>query len=115
MPGFWEARIEPEQLPSFQAAPVDVAAATAAALERRLDLQQARSSLEADDINIRFFRNQTLPDLTATVDYGLTGLGGTQFIRGPDSRPGRRPDRARPRLGARGSLLGTSSPTGRWG
>jgi outer membrane protein TolC len=32
---------------------------------------------------MRYFRNQTLPDVTATIDYGVTGLGGTQFLRGP--------------------------------
>jgi outer membrane protein TolC len=52
------------------------------ALERRSDLQQSRKNLEAQDVNMRYVRNQTLPDVTASVDYGLTGLGGTQFVRG---------------------------------
>jgi outer membrane protein TolC len=52
------------------------------ALDRRTDLQQSRKNLEATDIDVRFFRNETLPDVTASVDYGLTGLGGTQFVRG---------------------------------
>src|SRR4030095_9911960 len=51
------------------------------ALQMRTDLLQARKSLEAADINIRYFRNQTLPDVTATFDYGLTGLGGTPVVR----------------------------------
>jgi outer membrane protein TolC len=37
--------------------------------------------LEASDINVRYFNNQRLPDVTASFDYGLTGLGGTQFLR----------------------------------
>ena len=81
-PGFWTTRIEPVELPPFQAAPVDVDAATRTALERRTDLQQTRKNLEATDVNLRFFRNQALPDVTASFDYGLTGLGGTQFVRG---------------------------------
>jgi outer membrane protein TolC len=52
------------------------------ALQMRTDLLQARKSLEENDVNIRYFRNQTLPDVTASFDYGLTGLGGTQFVRG---------------------------------
>jgi outer membrane protein TolC len=82
MPDFWTLRIEPAELPPFQPVPVDVDAAVRNALDRRTDLQQARKTLEANDINIRFFQNQTLPDITASVDYGLTGLGGTQFVRG---------------------------------
>ena len=87
MPDFWTLRIEPAELPPFQPAPVNVDAAVRNALDRRTDLQQARKTLEANDINIRFFQNQTLPDVTASVDYGLTGLGGTQFVRG-DGFPG---------------------------
>ena len=82
MPDFWTLRIEPAQLPAFQASQVDVTAAMAKALERRTDLQQARTTLDANDISIRYLRNQTLPDVTASFDYGLTGLGGRQFLRG---------------------------------
>jgi outer membrane protein TolC len=82
MPDFWTLSIEPAELPPFQPVPVDVDAAVRNALDRRTDLQQARKTLEATDINIRFFQNQTLPDITASFDYGLTGLGGTQFVRG---------------------------------
>jgi outer membrane protein TolC len=35
--------------------------------------------MEATQINIRFFRNQTLPDVQANVNYGLAGLGGTRL------------------------------------
>ena len=81
-PDFWTTRIEPSDLPAFQPVTVDVDAAVRNALQMRTDLQQARKSLEANDISIRYFRNQTLPDVTAAFDYGLTGLGGTQFVRG---------------------------------
>ena len=43
--------------------------------------QQARKQLEASDINIHFLRDQTRPELTADLDYGLSGLGGTQLLR----------------------------------
>jgi outer membrane protein TolC len=79
---FWTLRIEPADLPLFAPAAVDVDTAMRNALERRSDLQQSRKNLEAQDVNMRYFRNQTLPDVTASVDYGLTGLGGTQFVRG---------------------------------
>ena len=80
-PDFWTARIEPTDLPAFQPAAVDVDGAVRNALQMRTDLLQARKSLEENDINVRYFRNQTLPDVTATFDYGLTGLGGTPVSR----------------------------------
>jgi outer membrane protein TolC len=81
-PDFWTIRIEPAELPPFQPITVDVDAAVRNALDRRTDVQQSQKNLEASDINLRFHRNQTLPDITASLDYGLTGLGGTQFVRG---------------------------------
>jgi outer membrane protein TolC len=79
---FWTLRIEPATPPAFTATAVDVDAAVRAALAARTDLQRTQKGLETADINLRYFRNQTLPDATASVDYGLTGLGGTQFLRG---------------------------------
>ena len=81
-PDFWTTRIEPTDQPSFQPVTVDVDAAVRSALQMRTDLQQARRSLESNDIGVRYFQNQLLPDVTASFDYGLTGLGGTQFLRG---------------------------------
>jgi outer membrane protein len=81
-PDFWTRGIDLAELPPFVPTRVDIETATRAALDRRSDLQQSRKNIEATDINLRFFRNQTLPDVTASFDYGLTGLGGTQFLRG---------------------------------
>jgi outer membrane protein len=82
MPDFWTIRIEAVDRPSFQAAQVDIDAAVRNALDRRTDVQQSRKTLEVTDINIRFFRNQALPSVVANFDYGLSGLGGTQLVRG---------------------------------
>jgi outer membrane protein TolC len=82
LPDFWSIRIEPSALPPFQPMVVNVEAAVRNAIERRTDLVQTRKSLEVDDINIRYFRNQTLPDVNASFNYGLQGLGGTQLQRG---------------------------------
>ncbi len=79
MPDFWNIRIEPTELPPFQPLNVDTDAAVRNALERRTDLQQTQRSMEATEINIRFFRNQTLPDVQAQVNYGLSALGGTRL------------------------------------
>lgn len=81
MPDFWTIKIEPIDMPPFDPIPVDVDGAIRNALERRTDLQQARKTMEANDINIRFLKNQTLPDVTAQFDYGLSAIGGVQFVR----------------------------------
>ena len=82
-PDFWTLHIEPTDLPQFQITKVDAEAAVRTALDRRTDLVMAKKSLEIDSIGIKFYRNQTLPDVSANFNYGLQGLGGTQLIRGP--------------------------------
>ena len=83
MADFWSLRIAPAELPPFQPVTIDLEAAMRRAEDRRTDAQQSRKNLEASEIALRFFRNETLPDVSASLDYGLTGLGGTQFVRGP--------------------------------
>jgi outer membrane protein TolC len=118
MPDFWNIRIEPTELPPFQPTSVDVEAAVRNALDRRTDLQQAKTSMEATEINIRFFRNQTLPDVQATVNYGLAALGGTQLPRSGIVIPGLPVDPTAPATPLEKSyssvlsdLLGLSSPS----
>ena len=80
-PDYWNTTFETTDAPSLATSPVDVDAAVAKAMSSRLDLLQARKQLESNDIRLRFFKNQTLPDITANVDYGLAGLGGTVLNR----------------------------------
>ena len=81
-PDFWTVKIEPTDLPAYEPLTVDTDGAVRNALSRRTDLEQSRKSIEADDINVRFYRNQMLPDISAKLNYGLQGLGGTQLQRG---------------------------------
>jgi outer membrane protein len=78
-PDFWTMRIEPSELPPFTPTAVDVDGAVRNALDRRTDLAQTKRSMEASEINIRFFRNQTLPDVQGILDYSVKGLGGTRL------------------------------------
>jgi outer membrane protein len=85
-PEFWNMNLDltdPPQLPTGTA-DVDIEAAVRNALDKRTDLQQLRKQIEAQDINIRFYKNQTLPSLDAVFDYGLQALGGVQVIREPN-------------------------------
>jgi HAE1 family hydrophobic/amphiphilic exporter-1 len=83
MPDFWTIRIEPTDLPPFAPVNVDLDGAIRNALDRRTDLQQARKTMEANDVTIGFLRDQNRPDVSARFDYGLSAIGGVQFLRGP--------------------------------
>jgi outer membrane protein len=76
---YWATHFNLTDEPSFEARAVDVEAAVKAALEKRTDLQQSRKNIELTRSTIQYQHNQVLPDLSATVGYGLTGQGGTKL------------------------------------
>jgi outer membrane protein len=80
-PDFWTARIEPTDTLTFVPMTVDADAAIKTALTERTDLQNARKNLEINDVHIRFFRNQALPDVTASLNYNARAVGGLQVRR----------------------------------
>jgi outer membrane protein TolC len=88
LPDFWRLRIEPTEQVQFRPMQVDTDAAVGNALQRRTDLNQSRKLLEANDVNVRFFRNQTLPDVNASVTYFAQAIGGTTLVREPGFPPG---------------------------
>jgi outer membrane protein len=75
-PDFWSIGIEPADTAPFQAQAIDVDAAVRNALDKRTDLQQAKNSLAQSDVSIRYFRNQVLPDVSATANYSSYSVGG---------------------------------------
>jgi outer membrane protein len=87
-PDFWTVSFEPIDAPAFAAQAIDVEGAVRNALDHRSDIMSAKNSLEQSDINIRYYRNQVLPDVNAQVNYGASGVGGTQFNRSIDSLTG---------------------------
>ena len=82
-PDFWRLRIEPTESVQFQPHPVDAEGAVVTALKNRTDLNQSRKRLESNDVNIRYFKNQSLPDINAGVTYFSQAIGGTSFVRDP--------------------------------
>jgi outer membrane protein TolC len=84
-PDFWTREILTAEAPPCAPQAVDVEGAVGRAVGERTDLRRARTSLDVTNVNIRFLSNQTLPDVSASVNYNLVGLGGTQFVRGPSS------------------------------
>ncbi len=86
-PDFWDMRLELTDEPTFQAQAIDLNAAVGNAMANRTDLLQARKNIESSDINIRYFRNQILPDVNLQAGYGVTGQGGTQYNFGDGFPP----------------------------
>ena len=77
----WRASLRPTDRPTFAPEALDVEGAVRTALGSRTDLQQARKTVEANDVTLRFLSNQRLPAVDLAANYGAQGLGGTQFIR----------------------------------
>jgi len=77
----WRASLRPVDPPVYAPEPLDVEPAVRRALETRTDLAQARRQIEANNVTLRFMRNEMLPALDILASYGAQGLGGTQFIR----------------------------------
>jgi outer membrane protein TolC len=77
----WRASISPIDRPEFRPEPLDVEGAVRKSLEGRTDLNQARRTIDSNDVTMRFLQNQTLPSIDLVGTYVAQGLGGTQFIR----------------------------------
>jgi outer membrane protein TolC len=77
----WRQTIRPVDLPSLQPPPADVEGAIRTALAQRTDVLNTRKNLDVNDVNIRFYRDQSLPDLDLNASYGAQGIGGTFFRR----------------------------------
>jgi outer membrane protein TolC len=78
---FWVMVLEPVDDPRFDAKPVDIDGAVRAALDERTDVRTVEKSLDNVNEQLDFYRNQSMPEVNVQLDYGTTGLGGTQFIR----------------------------------
>jgi outer membrane protein len=89
-PDFWTMKIEPTETVTFQPIAVDTDAAVRSALSRRTDLSNLRKQVEFSDVNVRFFRNQRMPDVNAVVNYSAVGRGGT-LLGDPDGPQGELP------------------------
>ncbi|HEY7443426.1 MAG TPA: TolC family protein [Vicinamibacterales bacterium] len=77
----WRATLVPTDRPEFRPERVDIESAVRKALANRTDLDQARKQLQSNDVTIEGLRNAIMPSLDVSFNYGLAGLGGTQFVR----------------------------------
>ena len=80
-PNFWDINLEPTDTPLLQTREIDIDAAVRNALSKRTDLSRVRKNLENVDVNIRYYKNQTLPDFNFQMNYSAQGVGGTKLTR----------------------------------
>jgi outer membrane protein TolC len=88
-PDFWTMQIEPTDVATFVPVNVDVEGAVRNALDKRTDLSVSQKRIESNDVTIRYLRNQSLPDVTANLNYSAVGIGGTQYRFGGGFPPER--------------------------
>jgi outer membrane protein TolC len=80
-PAMWSIRIVPVDRPTAEPVAIDLPGAVAKALANRTDMVAARKTIETDEIDVKFTRNQTLPVVDVIAAYGTTGIGGTLLER----------------------------------
>ncbi len=78
---FWNKDYNPSDAPTMEEVQVNIDAAVTTALQRRPELQQSRIELETREYNVRYTKNQMLPQLDAVGSFALNGIGGTQLVR----------------------------------
>ncbi|MEK6303331.1 MAG: TolC family protein [Acidobacteriota bacterium] len=79
--GEWSACVEPTDQPSFDTAPVNLQDAVKAALANRPELSRLRLEQDINGIDIKLFRNQTLPRVDVQSTISSTGFAGAAVQR----------------------------------
>src|ERR1044072_8544099 len=92
----WSKPITPVTPISLEPPRVPLEQATAAALRSRPELSQLQTSAEINQIDTRYFRDQTRPRLDLVGTYTSAGLAGSQGRPPGDTGPGAHPALAPP-------------------
>jgi outer membrane protein TolC len=79
----WAAQIDPVDRPEFAPQPIDLEAAVRRGLSERTDLEIAKKNMQANDVTLKFLRDQLKPQADLVATYGVAGLGGTQLLKAP--------------------------------
>jgi outer membrane protein len=75
-PEFWNVVFDPSDAAAFDERAIDVDAAVRNAMDKRSDIRSAKNTLEQSQINIKYYGNQMKPDVSASVGYNPSGIGG---------------------------------------
>jgi outer membrane protein TolC len=76
----WNSSLDPVDRPDFRPEAIDVDAAVRRALSERTDLAIAHKNLDANNVTLKYLGDQVLPQADLVANYGLLGLGGTQYL-----------------------------------
>jgi outer membrane protein TolC len=74
--------IVPADKPRFEPVQAEFNDFLEQALAKRPDIEQVRFDLKSKNVDVRYYRNQTLPDLQLTASYYTQGLSGTPLKNG---------------------------------
>jgi len=77
-------RIMPTDIPEEGHSEMSLDEALNTALQNRPDLASARLGIQNSEFDVRFQKNQLLPNLSFDTSYWSPGLSGTQLILNPD-------------------------------
>jgi outer membrane protein TolC len=78
----WNVSLVPTDSVDVTAPSIDLSEALKAAMENRPELQQSTVAREINEIDQRYFRDQTKPAVDLTGTYGVVGLAGTSNTLG---------------------------------
>jgi outer membrane protein TolC len=73
----WSTHIEPTDQPSLDTTPLDLPDALKEAFANRPELNRLRLEQDINGIDVKFFRNQTLPRVDVISTLSATGFAGT--------------------------------------
>jgi len=76
----FSTQLVPTSKPSLEEVATDFDQFLLEALEKRPDIEQVRLELKSKNIEVRYSRNQLLPDLQLTASYYTSGLSGDRLI-----------------------------------
>ena len=79
---FWHGEIVPIDGPTLADFEIDLEDSIRIALERRPVMTQARIQMETRSYDVRFAKNQMMPQVDMIGSLAFNGLGGDQIIRG---------------------------------
>ncbi len=79
--GFWDGEIIPVDAPDVADYELEADDAIRTALQRRPEVRSQRVQLDANQYEVRYYRNQTMPQVDLVGSAQLTGVGGTELVR----------------------------------
>jgi HAE1 family hydrophobic/amphiphilic exporter-1 len=82
-PAEWDRPIIPTDPVEYRAVTINIDDAVRRAYELRPELRQDQFNTDTRRVQYLYARNQTLPDLDFDLNYGLSGVAGTELERDP--------------------------------